>query len=220
MTFGIRPTYASESFGYIERGDPLPGGTGVKVFAVQQFREKPHVDLARKYVAAGTFYWNAGIFVWKARTILDQLAQHQPRMLTHIETIAKSRGTERFNDVFASEFAAIEGTSIDYAVMEKAPDVAVIEAPFAWDDVGSWQALQRLLGTDADGNTIVGNCLAIDTRGSIIRTDQGHLIATIGLEDCIVVHTHDATLVASKQHEESIRQIVKMLESRGWHDCL
>jgi mannose-1-phosphate guanylyltransferase len=219
MTFGIRPTYPAESFGYIQRGSPLSTGA-VNAFRVTRFHEKPSANLAQQYLDAGTFYWNSGIFVWKARTILDELGRHQPRMLRHIYAIADAIGTPHFDSIFESEFAAIQRTSIDYAVMEKAADVAVTEAPFQWDDVGSWQALQRLLRTDADGNTIVGKCVAIDTQGTIIRGDQQHLIATVGLRDCIVVHTPNATLVASKHHEESIRRIVKALEEKGWQDYL
>ena len=110
--------------------------------------------------------------------------------------------------------------SIDYAVMEHAADVAVIEAPFEWDDLGGWQSLARLAGTDDDGNTIIGRHLGLDTKGTIVRTDDDHLVVTLGLEDCIVVHTPNATLVANKHDEEKIRQIVKDLESRGWTEYL
>ena len=104
--------------------------------------------------------------------------------------------------------------------MEKATDVAVVEAPFEWDDVGSWQSLARLSGTDADGNTIVGKHLSLGTKGSIVRSDSEHLLVTLGLADCIVVHTPDATLVANKHDEESIRQVVKLLEEQGWGEYL
>ena len=110
------------------------------------------------------------------------------------------------------EFAAIQGISIDYAVMERATDVAVIEAPFEWDDVGSWQAIGRLSASDAAGNTILGRHLGLDTSGTIVRTTDDHLVVTLGLSDCIVVHTPDATLVANKHDEESIRKLVKLIE--------
>ena len=126
------------------------------MYHVKQFREKPKADIAAEYLAAGTFYWNSGIFVWKAATILRALEERQPEMMAHLKTIDAAWGRARQDEVFAREFAAIHGMSIDYAVMEHAREVLVIEAPFAWDDVGSWQAIARLQGADADGNTISG----------------------------------------------------------------
>ena len=110
--------------------------------------------------------------------------------------------------------------SIDYAVMEHAQDVAVIEAPFAWDDVGSWLAMARLRGADANGNTIVGKHIGLRTRGTNVHGPAEHLIVTLGLEDCLIVHTPDATLVANKHDEEAIREVVKLLEERGWKEYL
>ncbi len=217
VTFGIRPTYPAESFGYIERGAPL-GEPGV--FTVARFREKPPLAVAKEYIAAGNYYWNSGIFIWKAATILAALKQHEPEMHARLAAIADAAGTGGFPEVFTREFAAIRGKSIDYAVMEKATNVAVIEAPFAWDDVGSWQAIARLRGTDAEGNTIGGKHLGLNTSNTIVRASDDHLVVTLGLKDCIVVHTPDATLVANRNDEESIRKIVKLLEERGWTEYL
>lgn len=226
VTFGIRPTYPAESFGYVERGERLamPKGTlsadVPSVFAVKRFREKPQAAVAREYVASGSFYWNSGIFVWKAKTILAALEQRRPQLLEHLQTIAAAFGKSDYATVFEREFTAIKGVSIDYAVMEHATDVAVVEAPFNWDDVGSWQSIARLQGADADGNTIVARHLGLNTKGSVVRGPQDHLIVTLGVQDCIVVHTPDATLVANKHDEESIRQLVKLLEERGWTEYL
>jgi mannose-1-phosphate guanylyltransferase len=217
VTFGIRPSYPAESFGYIERGEPLELGAPAKftsapgVYHVKQFREKPKAAAAREYVAAGTFYWNSGIFVWKAATILKALRERQPEMFARLGTIAAAIDSPSYEEVFAREFAEIKGVSIDYAVMEHAQDVLVIEAPFSWDDVGSWQSIARLEGTDRDGNTISANHLGLRTTGTIVRGSDGHLIVTLGIADCIVVHTHD---------EESIRELVKMIAERGWQQYL
>lgn len=220
VTFGIPPTYPAETFGYIERGDVLATADAPRAFQVRRFCEKPKADAAREFIAAGNFYWNSGIFVWKARTILDALAQHQPEMFARLQAIAAALGGPDYQSTLEREFAAIKGVSIDYAVMEHARDVVVIEAPFAWDDAGSWQALARLRDEDADGNTILGRHLGIDTRGSIVRSHGDHLIVTVGAEDMIVVHTPDATLVASKRDEEKIRQVVEELKRRGWSGYL
>lgn len=218
-TFGIAPTYPAESFGYIERGEVIPC-PGQRAYQVRRFREKPSADVAREFLAAGNFLWNSGIFVWKARTILDELQRHQPEMAARLSAIASAWRTPEFETVFPREFAAIRGVSIDYAVMENAPEVVVVEAAFRWDDVGSWQSIARLNPADEQGNTIQGRHLGIGTTGSIVRSEPNHLIVTLGLEDCIVVHTRDATLVARKRDEESIRQVVKQIEERGWSEFL
>ena len=221
VTFGIAPTYPAEIFGYIQRGEKLPAASAeAPAFRVESFREKPNAATAQQYLSSGNYYWNSGIFVWKAATILDALRERQPEMLAHLEEIVAAWDTPQQAEVLDREFAAIRGISIDYAVMEHARDVAVIEAPFAWDDLGGWQSLARRLGTDASGNTIVGKHLGIATQGTIVRTSDDHLIVTLGLDDCIVVHTPNATLVARKDQEEAIRQVVKELEARRWDEHL
>jgi mannose-1-phosphate guanylyltransferase len=222
VTFGIKPNYPATTFGYIERAgkQEAPPGTNLRVYRVDRFREKPPGDVAKEYVDSGIFYWNSGIFVWSAATIVTALEEQQPEMVAHLRRIVAAWERPDRDAVFAREFAAIRGISIDYAVMEHAKDVAVIEAPFTWDDVGTWQAVARLAGADGEGNTTSGRHLALDTHGSIIRTSDDHLVATVGVDDLIVVHTPDATLVANRHDEESIRKIVKMLEERGWTEYL
>lgn len=228
VTFGIKPTYPAEIYGYIEAGDPLDdAGPSTEqlgdapTFRVQQFREKPDAETAQRFLEQGNFFWNSGIFVWKAATILNALQQHQPEMYDHLQKIGDALGTADFKQTLEQEFHAIKGVSIDYAVMEHATDVAVIQAPFAWDDVGNWRALSRLKGTDDAGHTILAQrYIGLDSRDNIVRSEGDHLIVTLGVHDCIVVHTPDATLVASKEHEESIRKIVQELEERGWHEHL
>ncbi len=223
VTFGIRPTYPAESFGYIERdahiGD-TSGTDAIETFAVKRFREKPTIDVAAEYVASGDFYWNSGIFVWRAATILDQLRQHEPVLFKHLMTIAESLDKSDYQTVLSHEFEALPAKSIDYAVMEKANQVVVIEAPFSWDDLGSWRSLARLRGEDEAGNTIVGQHLGIDTTGTIVRCDEGNLVVTIGLRDCIVVQSGGATLVADKNCEEQVREVVSQLRVKGWEQFL
>jgi mannose-1-phosphate guanylyltransferase len=141
-------------------------------------------------------------------------------MVGHIEAIADALGSDEYPAVLEREFAAIRGKSIDYAVMERYDPVVVVEATFDWDDVGSWQSLTRMRGADADGNTVVGRHVGLRTSGSIVRTDDRHLVVTLGVQDLIVVHTPDATLVANKHDEESIRQVVAWLKEHGWNEYL
>ncbi len=239
VTFGIRPTYPAEIFGYIHRGEEL-ANRGIPApapkhesdsteprtawlapqFKVQRFQEKPDATTAKMYVDSGEYYWNSGIFVWHASTILDALRERQPEMMKHLEAIVAAWDTPQSAKVFASEFAAIKPISIDYAVMEHATDVAVIEAPFEWDDLGGWQSLARLAGTDENGNTVIGRHIAIGTNGTIVRSSEDHLVVTLGLKDMLVVHTPKATLVANKHDEEQIRKVVKQLEELGWQEYL
>ena len=215
VTFGIPPTFPAETYGYIQRGESLSGpGMPLGTFQVAQFKEKPKAELARGWLEQGGFYWNAGIFVWRATTILDALAEFEPEMHARLLAIGEAIGRDDYDQVLEREFSAAPAKSIDYAVLEHHRDRLVIEANFDWDDVGTWQSLERLVGRDADGNTVVGSHVGLNTTGSIIRSDGGHLIATLGLKDCIVVHTPDATLVANKQDEESLRKLVQLLEER------
>jgi len=222
VTFGIRPSYPAETFGYIERGGPIPSADkgAAPAYVVKRFKEKPKADSARAYVDSGEFYWNAGIFVWRAATIVDELRSRQSDMLAHLERIAAAFGSQEFAAVFPKEFESIKGISIDYAVMEHAQDVAVIEAPFDWDDLGNWQSIARLRGTDANGNTIDAKHVGAKTARSVVFGQPEHLIVTLGVSDLIVVHTPDATLVANRHDEESVRELVRQLEERGWSEYL
>ncbi|MBN2474298.1 MAG: mannose-1-phosphate guanylyltransferase [Pirellulales bacterium] len=225
VTFGVRPTYPAEVFGYIERGESLEASASGSsasppVYRVARFREKPNAGVAAEYVRSGDFYWNSGIFLWKARTILDALGKHQPEMYRRLQRIADAAETSGFAEVLRQEFTAIKAISIDYAVMEHATDIVVVEASFDWDDLGSWQSLARLRGVDGDGNTITAKHLGLNTTGTIVRGGENHLIVTLGLKDCLVVHTPDATLVANKHDEESIRQVVAMLGEQGYGEYL
>lgn len=214
LLFGVRPTYPATGFGYIERGAVI-GGPESGAYAVASFCEKPHRALAEDYVASGRFYWNCGIFVWRADRILTALAEHEPELRARLQRIADSLGSPQADAVLTAEFPEMRSISIDYAVLEREPGSVVLEAPYEWDDLGSWQALARLHGADADGNTVFGHHQGVNTRNCIIRSGGEHLVATIGLEHCIVVHTDDATFVARRDDEDSIRKLIELLRERG-----
>lgn len=243
VTFGIRPTYPATGFGYIERGEPVgmpseengtssaathgrsPGNGangGPIVCRVARFHEKPSRSVAEQYVAAGRFSWNSGIFVWKAQTILDALARHRPEMHGRLMRIAAAADAPRFHDVLEQEFAAMEKVSIDYAVMEHAEEAVVIEAPFQWDDVGGWLAVERYRPHDQSGNVPDAvRCAAINSTGTVIRSrDPNHVVVVAGVKDLVVVVTPDATLVANKHDEKSIAAITEELRKRGWTEYL
>lgn len=232
VLFGVPPTYPAEGFGYIERGDAL-GESFEGGYRVESFREKPDGETAEEYVAAGSFYWNCGIFVWRASQILEKLETFEPEIHERLLRLRESIGTGDWNAALDREFPQMNSISIDYAVLERADDVCVIEAPYEWDDVGSWQALPRLMGTVRTGteggeddppdaaaredNTVDAKFCGMKTGGCIVRsTDDEHLIATWGVKDLIIVHTPDATLVADRNDENAVKELVGRLKDNGF----
>lgn len=215
ITFGIPPSYPATGYGYIHRGVEVASRQGVAVHRVQAFREKPAADLAEQMVATGEYFWNSGIFVWKAATILKALEQNQPRLFSACQRIAQAWFTPQRKKVFQEEYAALERISIDYAVMEKAKEVLVLKAPFRWDDVGSWLALERLHPQDAEGNTILAGHCGTNTQNCIVVADPGTLIATVGVDNLVIIQDGNAILVADRREEAGIRHIVEFLKKKG-----
>lgn len=220
VLFGIEPTYPATGFGYIQRGERLPTRT-CPTYRVKSFHEKPNLLTASRFMATSEYYWNCGIFVWHAQTILDALEEFSPEIFARLKRLRQGIGSNRWQELLETEFPQMPSISIDYAVLEKAAGrVCVLEAPFEWDDVGSWHALPRLFPSDSDGNTIDGLCCAIETEGCIVRSSDEHLIATIGLKDLIIVHTPTATLVADKRDEGSLKKLIAEMEKRGLSNYL
>jgi mannose-1-phosphate guanylyltransferase/mannose-6-phosphate isomerase len=212
VTFGIRPDRAETGFGYIRRGTELKDGA----FKVDQFVEKPPIDVAEQYVASGTYDWNSGMFLFRADRYIEELRQHAPAMLEATEAaFAKANIDLDFTRLDADAFASAPNDSIDYAVMEKTSRVAVVPVSCAWSDIGSWDALWLAAEKDGDGNHFDGDVIALDTKGSLIRSHERHLVATIGLEDIVVVTTPDATLVARRDASQDVKKIVDRLKAAG-----
>lgn len=215
LTFGIPPTYPATGYGYIQRGEELGQRNGVPVARVQAFREKPDADTAERFLQSGEFYWNSGIFVWKATAILGELRRQKHGIYTAVERIAESWSTPQSAVVFRNEYDKVEKISIDYAVMEKAEQVQVIRAPYQWDDVGSWLALERRNPQDAAGNTIQGLHVGIDTQNCVIAGEPDRLIATIGVQNLLIVQDGDSLLVADRKEEATVKQLVDKLKKDG-----
>jgi mannose-1-phosphate guanylyltransferase len=220
ITFGIPPTYPATGYGYIQRGPAVGQRQGIGVYKVQAFREKPSRDMAERFLAAGEYFWNSGIFVWKAETILNALQERQPKLHDAVRRIAKAWNTSDREAVLRREYERLDRISIDYAVMEHAKHVLVVQAPFRWDDVGSWLALERMHPQDADGNTVLGLHCGLKTKGCVITSDAGHLIATIGVENLLIVQDGNATLVAHRSEEATVKQLVELLKTKGLESYL
>jgi mannose-1-phosphate guanylyltransferase len=208
VTVGIQPTWACPGFGYVECGDRVAlrdVSGGPAVHEVRSFREKPNAELAEQFVRQGNFRWNAGMFIWTIPAILSALRRHAPELGSFVTRIHSG---ENFAKMLGSVFPTLPKISIDYAVMEKAGRVLMVESAFDWDDVGSWTAVAKYLADQGAGN--VGNCdvSAIDSSGSIVFSSQKRRVALLGVSDLIVIDTPDALLVCSRHEAERIKQIV------------
>ena len=220
VTFGIKPTHAETGYGYIERGESLGTPEGIALNRVSQFREKPDKATAEQFLADPRFAWNSGIFLWRARAILDALKKEKPAIAAALERIGQALGTPSEAQVIAHEFPLMEKVPIDKAVMEKAANVRVLEVVYEWNDVGDWRALTALVAPDSQGNTLQGPVLAADTTNSIIVSDEGRLIATLGLDDVVIVQSAGATLVARRDQLDKLKALVESLNKTGYGSYL
>lgn len=211
ITFGIPPTFPSTGYGYIQQGDQLAQRQGISVYRVARFVEKPKREVAEQYLATGQYAWNSGIFVWKAATVLAALREHRPTLYDGIQRIADAWNTPGRQEVLTRDFPQLDKVSIDYAVMEKHPQVLVVQAPYRWDDVGSWLAVERLHPQDSQGNTVLATHHGIDTKNCVVVGDSSKFIATIGIEDLLIIQDGDCTLVAHRSRESDVKLIVEEL---------
>ncbi len=216
ITFGIKPREPSTNYGYIQRKEKGTDCNGLRVYNVNCFTEKPDRATAEGFVRSGKYYWNSGIFVWYAGTILENINTLMPELSRGLKRIGGSLGTPDESDVIHAEYEGFDSISIDYGVMEKASNVKMIEADFKWDDVGSWLAVERLNNSDKDNNTILGIHIGLDTKGNIIIGDKEHLTATINVSDMIIVSTKDVTMVCNKNNSEDIKKLTGLLRERGY----
>jgi mannose-1-phosphate guanylyltransferase/mannose-6-phosphate isomerase len=213
VSFGVVPHRPETGYGYIRRGAVVGGA-----FRIAQFVEKPEQLRAEQFVASGDYYWNSGMFLFRARRFLEELERCAPDIAAACR--AAFAGAVRdldFTRVDAKSFTACRSDSIDYAVMEKTSDAVVVPLQAGWSDVGSWSALHEACGPDADGNVLRGDVLCVDTRGSYVYS-EGRLVATVGLRDSVVVETKDAVLVAPRDRVQDVKQLVARLKSDGRYE--
>jgi mannose-1-phosphate guanylyltransferase len=207
VTIGIKPASPHPGFGYIETGAPVAEG----VHRVVRFREKPNIELAESFIRKGNFRWNAGMFVWRVPTILTEFNRHAPELARFISACSARSG---FEPALRERFAKLPKISFDYAIMEKAEHVLVVEAQFDWDDVGSWQAVARYFEKDESGNASNCEVTALNAGENIVFDETGGNIALLGVNNLIVVHTRDAVLVCHRHHAEKIKNLVAKLPEK------
>ena len=212
VTIGIEPNAPETGYGYIERGEEIASG----IHRVRRFTEKPDRARAEEFVRSGRYLWNGGIFVWRVATIREALSRYLPETARELREIAAASGDAAR---VAAAYARMPEQSIDYGVLEKADNVAVVAGEFGWDDIGSWSALLRLGPADASGNVVRGRVLALSSRGNLVAGDK-RLVALVGVEDLVVIDTEDAVLVCSASRVQDVKQIIDELERRGWKEHL
>lgn len=213
VTIGITPTEPATGYGYVQKGERITQIEGVDLFKVAEFKEKPNIETAQTYVESGNYFWNAGMFVWSVGAISEALALFTPKLKAGLDEIEDRLGKgEGLNALLATLYPKLEKISIDFAVMEKASNVFTLAATFDWDDVGAWPAIERHFPKDESGNVADGDAAFVGSSGNIAVAPKGHLLALIGVDDLIVVHTKDATLVCKKDESHRIKELVKGLD--------
>ena len=211
VAIGIKPTWACPGFGYIEQGEPMrlrDDAGKVAIHHVLRFREKPNVDLAESFLRKGNFRWNAGMFVWSVPTVLSEFNRHAPELADFISQI---RAPGNFENILRDRFSKLPRISFDYAIMEKADRVLVVEASFDWDDVGSWTAVARYFKNDDEGNAANREITAVDSSNNIVFGQDDATVALLGVHNLIVVRTKDALLICHRHQAESIKNLIGKL---------
>ena len=209
VTIGIKPTWASPGFGYIEQGPQVKFRTstdlGVAVHRADRFREKPNTELAESFIRAGNFRWNAGMFVWAVPSVLSEFNRHTPELAQFISQVS---APGQFEQALRERFPQLPKISFDYAIMEKADRVLVVEAAFDWDDVGGWQAVASYFTNDEHVNAANCDITAVDSTNNIVFDQDGTKIALLGVHNLIVVRTGDALLVCDRHKAEKIKSLI------------
>jgi mannose-1-phosphate guanylyltransferase len=223
VTLGIEPTYVATQYGYIQLGESLGKHGDYETYEVKRFKEKPNKEEAERMIAGADHTWNSGMFIWKAQRIWEEFERQMPDLHSALVKIQKAWGTSKFEDVLGYEWPRIAAQTIDYGVMEKAKDVAVIPAKnMAWNDVGSWSSLFEVLELDEAGNLIIGEkYLGIDSKNSLVHSNgQERMVVTVGVNDLVIVDTGDVLLICSKERSQDLRKVIEHLKENGLQNYL
>ena len=215
VTFGIQPLRPETGYGYIQpnKRKRLCAQGGLVGYRVARFVEKPNISTAKRFCRSGNYFWNSGIFVWKASTILEEMALHQPKLSKMIHRLKRSVGTSEFPAHLKKAYAQMPALSIDHAVMEHSVRSVVVPVDFGWSDVGSWGSLEEVAPLDKAGNVRNGNIVDMGSRESVLFADR-RMVATIGLDNMVVVDTPDATLVCPKDRAQDVKAVVNLLKKQ------
>lgn len=213
---GIVPEFAATGYGYVESESVLDAGTKTEFMKVRRFVEKPDEATAQKYVASGKHFWNSGMFVWSVSTFKAALKAFRPQLLEMGERMELKFGTVDFEQAFLAEYNLLDKISVDYAIMEKSTNIIAARGDFGWDDVGTWVSAAEHFAKDESGNAVHGRCELLRASGNtVVNTVENHLLAVMGLDDIVVVHTDDATLVCGIDSAQALKEMVKQVAEHG-----
>ena len=211
VTLGIKPVEPHTGYGYVQRGESLGDG----VFAVREFKEKPDLATAKRYLDSGQYYWNSGMFVWRIQTILEQFKRHLPENHAQLSRITQAGGSAKRQAAIEEVYPDLHKISIDYGVMEKADRVILCEMDCDWLDVGSWTSLRGVVGSDTDGHVLAApNVVTLDSENNVYVSEDSHLLASIGMKDVVIVRSEDATLVCHTEDVQKIKDLVAKLKDK------
>jgi mannose-1-phosphate guanylyltransferase len=222
ITVGIQPTRPETGYGYIQLVDEDDGRNPYfsrGVYRVKTFAEKPNIETAKKFLESGDFLWNSGMFIWRVDSIMHEIQTHLPELYSELLKIDESIDSPKFDNIVETVYRTIRSISIDYGVMEKANDVYVIKGNFGWSDVGSWDEVFRISGKDDSGNSVSGQTFLLDTKNTYIHAN-GQFVATIGVEDLIIITTDDAVLVCKQGQSQDVKEVVDYLRRKQKIDFL
>ena len=223
VTLGIQPTYPATGYGYIQQGEEIGTIDQVMVYQAKRFKEKPDPETARTFLTMGDHSWNSGMFLWRVEKILEEIQISMPELFSSLQTIEKEWNTSRRNETIQVVWPQIQPQTIDYGIMEKAKNVAVLPADnLGWSDVGSWLSLYDLIpGNDQDNILLVGKAVEINATGNLVVSDDaGKLITLIGVENLVIVDTPNALLVCRKDAAEQVRTAVNQIRQLGYSEYL
>jgi len=219
FTIGFKPSYPETGYGYLQIGKEINKINSYKIFKVKKFIEKPDLKTAKKFLKDKKYFWNSGIFAWKVKTILSEIKKYLPDLYDGLQEINKFLGKLEESKVIKKIYDHLENISIDYGVMEKSSNIAVIPSQIHWKDMGSWRSLEEFLEKDSMNNVSVGKNILLDTKNSIIfGTNQ--IIATLGVKDLIIVQAGDAVFVCNKKRDQEVKKVVSALEKMNLKDYL
>jgi len=220
---GLKPTFPHTGLGYIEAGDKINSALG-EIYKVNSFKEKPDLATAQEYLNKGNYYWNTGIYVWSAKAIFEAFSKYSPKIFALLEKIFSCIGSNNEREIVQQVYQEVENIAIDVAVSEKADNLVLVPASFSWSDIGDWKVTYDLKEKDQDENVIEvfgknGWHLGVDTKNTFIDVED-RLVATVGVENLVIVETKDAILICNKNKSQDVKKIVSLLKEKGKNEYL
>lgn len=224
ITVGVKPNFPHTGLGYMQKGAELTRVDGEKIFRVMAFKEKPDLETATTFLKTGDYFWNANLYTWKASVFLEACEKYIPKTIKAVRKVQEAWGTEEERGVMEKAYAEVDDVQVDYAVSEKADNLALLTADFNWGDVGNWKVVWETLPKDESGNVMIriggaGEVFSVESRNNLVQFG-GRLIALVGVDDIVVVDTEDALLVCKKDKAQDVKKIVEMLKDKSRKEYL